>query len=625
MKRLAIAGSLGLALLVQFACDHASTAPARDGLALDVVSGNGQTGVVGTQLAPLIVKVTNTGNPVAGQVLNFRVVAGSGSVYGGTELTDSHGIAQELWTLGTKAGDPQSVEVRAVETSTGAEKVFGTFSATAVAGPAAIMKSASGDGETTGVGVAVAIPPTVLVTDQYGNPVAGSAVGFAVASGGGNLTGSGPTTGANGTAAVGSWTLGATAGANTLTATSAGLTGSPLTFTATGVGPAGLNISNSAGDGQSGGAGSALSIAPSVQVTDQSSHPVAGVAVTFAVTAGGGSVTGASQLTDANGRATVGSWTLGPATGVNELEATFNTGLSRGATIFVATGNGNFWTTKAPMPTAISGAVYDVIGGKLYMAGGQVANNCAPISSLEVYDPATDSWTTGASMPTARWYGAGAAVNGILYVMGGEGGGCPGPVYHTVEAYNPVTNSWTTKAPMPTARTFFGVALVNGILYAIGGGSAGAQNVVEAYDPASNTWTTKASMPTARANLTVAVVNGIIYAIGGNGCCGYVSTVEAYNPTTNTWTTRAPTPTLRAGTVSGVIQGVIYVAGGQTPSTFLNTLESYDPAADHWSTLPPMPTVRGNAMGGVVGNRLYVAGGQVGGPVFLNSNEAYTP
>jgi hypothetical protein len=66
---------------------------------------------------------------------------------------------------------------------------------------------------------------------------------------------------------------------------------------------------------------------------------VAGVQVVFNVTAGGGSITGATQVTDATGVATVGSWTLGPAVGVNELKATFNTGVSRGSTIFVGTAN----------------------------------------------------------------------------------------------------------------------------------------------------------------------------------------------------------------------------------------------------------------------------------------------
>jgi len=42
-------------------------------------------------------------------------------------------------------------------------------------------------------------------------------------------------TDASGIATVGSWTLGTTAGTNTLAATAGGLTGSPLTFTATGM------------------------------------------------------------------------------------------------------------------------------------------------------------------------------------------------------------------------------------------------------------------------------------------------------------------------------------------------------------------------------------------------------
>jgi hypothetical protein len=78
-------------------------------------------------------------------------------------------------------------------------------------------------------------------------------------------------------------------------------------------------------------------IAPAVQVTDLSGHPVAGVQVTFSVTAGGGSVTGATQITDVGGIATVGGWTMGPQPGVNELQAAFNTGVSTGYTILVAT------------------------------------------------------------------------------------------------------------------------------------------------------------------------------------------------------------------------------------------------------------------------------------------------
>ena len=71
------------------------------------------------------------------------------------------------------------------------------------------------------------------MTDANDNPVADVGVSFTVASGGGSVTGESVQTDANGIATVGSWTLGATAGENSLSATAAGLA-EPVTFTATG-------------------------------------------------------------------------------------------------------------------------------------------------------------------------------------------------------------------------------------------------------------------------------------------------------------------------------------------------------------------------------------------------------
>src|SRR5438105_14981730 len=84
-------------------CDQSPTMPRLDQLTLDVVSGDAQTAIVGTQLAPLIIKVTNGGNPVALQILNFRVLSGGGSVYGGTELNDKDGMSPRVSPSGTSA------------------------------------------------------------------------------------------------------------------------------------------------------------------------------------------------------------------------------------------------------------------------------------------------------------------------------------------------------------------------------------------------------------------------------------------------------------------------------------------------------------------------------------------
>lgn len=98
--------------------------------------------------------------------------------------------------------------------------------------PAEIAVQA-GDDQWVSVGSAVGTPPTVLIHGTDGKALAGAIVTFAVAAGGGSITGGTAVSGADGAAAVGSWTLGPESGVQALTATVAGL--SPVTFTAVGL------------------------------------------------------------------------------------------------------------------------------------------------------------------------------------------------------------------------------------------------------------------------------------------------------------------------------------------------------------------------------------------------------
>jgi hypothetical protein len=61
---------------------------------------------------------------------------------------------------------------------------------------------------------------------------------------------------------------------------------------------------------------------PSVVVRDPNNLPMNGVDVTFALTSGGGAISGATTKTNASGVATVGSWTVGSGAGENKLTAT---------------------------------------------------------------------------------------------------------------------------------------------------------------------------------------------------------------------------------------------------------------------------------------------------------------
>ncbi len=75
--------------------------------------------------------------------------------------------------------------------------------------------------------------------------------------------------------------------------------------------PTAASVSVLAGDGQSIPAGEPAPVAPAVVVRDLQGKPFAGATVQFSVTAGGGTLEGATKVTDASGIARVTSWTVG--------------------------------------------------------------------------------------------------------------------------------------------------------------------------------------------------------------------------------------------------------------------------------------------------------------------------
>jgi adhesin/invasin len=283
---------------------------------LTVLAGDAQTVVVGQVVATApAVTATRSGQPASGVVVTFAVASGGGSLTGGTVTTDASGIARVGgWTLGTTAGANTLTA-----SATGATAV--TFSATGHAAAAASISKTVGDAQSAAAGFALTTKPAVKVADQFGNAVAGISVTYAVGSGGGSVSGAAQVSGSDGSATVGGWTLGNIAGANTLTATAAGLTGSPLTFSATGIAGPVATLTKVAGDLQIGVASAGVAILPAVRLADQFGNLVSGQTVTFAVASGGGSVSGATPTSGSNGVATVGGWTLGAVAGTNTLTA----------------------------------------------------------------------------------------------------------------------------------------------------------------------------------------------------------------------------------------------------------------------------------------------------------------
>ncbi len=388
-----------------------------------------QSSTAGTAVsAPPSVLVTDAnGTPVNGVGVTFTVTAGGGTtspVSPATVLTNASGIATlTSWTLGTVAG---------VNTITGAVTGLAgspvTFNATGTVGAATTLTANSVLTQSTTIGTTVSAPPSVKVGDSNGNGVSGVSVVFAVTVGTGTTVPASPATvvtNASGIATLTSWTVGAVAGANSLTATASGLTGSPVTFNATGIAGAPTTISANSNITQSATAGTAVAAAPSVKVTDSNSNPVSGVNVTFTVTAGGGSTVPASAATvatNASGIATLTSWTLGATAGANTVTATA-AGLTGSPVTFNATGDAgaasvisaqSVITQSATVSTAVAAPpsvkVADsngngVSGVSVTFTVTAGAGTSAPASPATVVTNASGiaaltSWTLGASIGT---------------------------------------------------------------------------------------------------------------------------------------------------------------------------------------------------------------------------------
>ena len=78
------------------------------------------------QEIPVTATVTNakTGRPISGFLVNFRVLDGGGSIFGGAEQTDSKGQAKDYWSVGSGANLENTLEVRAVDPTTGAKYTY---------------------------------------------------------------------------------------------------------------------------------------------------------------------------------------------------------------------------------------------------------------------------------------------------------------------------------------------------------------------------------------------------------------------------------------------------------------------------------------------------------------------
>jgi PKD repeat protein len=200
------------------ATEFVAKAYSADANVLSLITGDGQTGVVGSTLgAALVVQVTDGfGNPIPGTTVNWSVTGG-GSVSAAETVTDASGLTSVQRTLGPTAGTQTTVA--------SAGDLVGsplTFTHTAKAGSAARVVIVSGTGQQAAPGTLLPNELVVQVLDAQDNPIAERAVAWVVGSGAGRANPETSETDGQGRAST-RWTLGDAPGRNTLNAVVSGV------------------------------------------------------------------------------------------------------------------------------------------------------------------------------------------------------------------------------------------------------------------------------------------------------------------------------------------------------------------------------------------------------------------
>ena len=283
------------------------------------------------------------------------------------------------------------------------------------------------------------------------------------------------------------------------------------------------------------------------------------------------------------------------------------------------------WKERAAMPTPRSGASAVVLDDRVYVLGGKNEAGNA-ISTVEIYDPETNTWTTGPAMSIPR-FNAAAVVNGNQIVVAGGRGGENNTVLNSSEVFDPATGSWTALANLQSRREGLSAVILGGNIFLLGGSNENEQflDSVESYNALQNQWSPFIdwNLQISRASFASVVLADSVYSFGGFSAFGPLGLTQRFHPLTGVAELRDFTPA-RGGLSAVVLDDAIYVAGGKTGNNeTVAAVNRYLPSTNQWEQVSPMLQARENAPAVAINNQLIVFGGtDVTGRV-MGSVEAY--
>jgi Collagen triple helix repeat (20 copies)/Kelch motif len=263
--------------------------------------------------------------------------------------------------------------------------------------------------------------------------------------------------------------------------------------------------------------------------------------------------------------------------------------------------------------------------GQVLFAGG--LNFGGILSSVELFNPQTDTFTSAPNAMTTTRYGSVAAPlpNGEVLIAGGSSSFAN--YLASAELFNPASGTFTSLPAGMTAARYGAVAapLPNGEVLIAGGYNIEELSSAELFNPQTDTFTGVAGTMTISRQEAIAapLPDGDVLIAGGQHN-GVLSSAELFDPATDTFTSVSGTmTTARYAAMSAPLpDGSVLIAGGQGNGELSNA-ELFDPAGDTFTSVPGTMTEarEGSVAATLPDGAVLVAGGYNSG--ILSSAELF--
>lgn len=196
------------------------------------------------------------------------------------------------------------------------------------------------------------------------------------------------------------------------------------------------------------------------------------------------------------------------------------------------------WSTLNPLPQTLSLGATEIVGDRIYYAGGvtdahfmyETDQDIIYMATINNIDETISPWTTAGHLAYPNFGMKIKAIGNYLYEFGGFGYDSSSRVRRAVINSDGTIGDWEIQNYFYHGISMFGLAQIGEYLFVVGGNAGGPSNkilyskinpdhTISEWNEVSET----SRLPTALSNLAVAVSGNRIYSIGGHN-----SSLEGY-------------------------------------------------------------------------------------------------